>query len=248
MPAEQLKFGICGHFIGAIFWIQKSRMDQNESFIKKDGMTTEPENNLTPNEYLETHDLTRQLKCLGVTTEQLQGMRFRGTNEGWPFDQWSFTWGSIPPDAIHYVKPYCALKWLVHENPPFSRDKEAALRLVAEALATPTFAIGESTRNAQSKRAKKLRGRITCGGKTIGEVIEDLAAKPQYLRSPAKDLWPHLGALLDEEDLDPMIKNPTDPQKLAYEYDFHEGRTRKQITFRRFQNIVSRTRRRSKSR
>jgi hypothetical protein len=34
----------------------------------------------TPDRHLETHCLTRELQLLGVTEEQLQGIRFRGTN------------------------------------------------------------------------------------------------------------------------------------------------------------------------
>ena len=213
-------------------------------------MTNEMANSETPNQYLETHYLTRELARLRVTDAQLQGMRFTGTNKDWPFDQWSFTGlGTIPRQAIPLVKAYCALKWLILENPSNSRDKDDAWRLVSETMAAPTFAIGERTRYAQSTRAKKPRGRINDDGRTIDQVIRELALKPQYRRNPAIELWPHLRGLLGE-DLDPQEitdqRNPEDPKKWAYTYDFKGGR--KQITFLRFKDIVSQARRKKKSR
>ncbi len=156
-----------------------------------------------PSEYLQTHELTRMLEVLGVTNEQLQGMRFTPTNKERPFDQWSVTFlGSTPPETISLVKAYCALKWLILDNPSSSRDKDDAWRLVSETLAAPTFKIGENTSCSQSERAKRPRGKITDDGKTLGQVIRELALKPEYRRDTARDLWPHLRVLLGE-DRDP---------------------------------------------
>jgi hypothetical protein len=196
----------------------------------------------TPGQYLESHCLTRELERLGVTDEQRQAMRFRGANRGWPFDRWSYTWlGKMPVQAIPLVKAYCALKWLVLENPSYSRDKEDAWRLVAETMAAPTLAIGERVRDAQSTRAKKLRGKLNDQGETIGLVIAELAVQPQHRHETAKELWPRLLPLLHEKDLNPKeVVDPKCPQELAYKYDFNEGR--KRISFRRFQDVVSKAR------
>ncbi|MFZ1007453.1 MAG: hypothetical protein WAN65_11485 [Candidatus Sulfotelmatobacter sp.] len=198
----------------------------------------------TPSQYLESHYLTRELARLGVTDEQLQGMRFRSSNQDRPFSRWSYTWlGKIPSQVIPLVKAYCALKWLVLENPSYSRDKEDAWQLVAETMAAPTLAIGERARDAQSKRAKRPRGKITDDGETIDQVIQKLAVNPQYRRDTAKELWTRFWHLLMEKELDPKeIEDPENAEKQTYAYDFKNGR--KEMTFRRFQCVVSKARRR----
>ena len=76
----------------------------------------------TPDRRLETHCLTRELQLLGVTEEQLQGIRFRGTNKGLPFDRWPSTFpGGRAIQAISLIRAYAALKWLIVENPTYSR-------------------------------------------------------------------------------------------------------------------------------
>ncbi len=193
----------------------------------------------TPAQHLETHCLTRELQRLGVTNEQRQAMRFKGADKGLPFDRWSVTApGNTPNRAIPFLRTYCTLKWLILEDPPSSRDKEDAWRLLAETMAAPTFAIGQATRNAQSERARKPRGKITEDGETINQVILELALNPQYRRDTARELWPRLWQLLNEKELDPKEnENSENPKKWTYEYDFKNGR--KKITFGRFQRVVS---------
>ena len=206
-------------------------------------MIDETRNRQTPSQYLEEHGLTRKLTCLGVTVEQLQSMRFSPSSDGWPFDQWTVQWhGDIPNSAREYVKAYCALKWLILEDPADSRDKDDAWRLVNEVIAAPLVAVGVGTKAAQSRRAKKPRGKVTSGGDTLDQLIEKLAARPQYRAQTAKDLWPRFFAVLNDEGLDPkeIIEDPSSLSKYAYEYDFGDGR--KKITFGRFANIVSRAR------
>ena len=205
-------------------------------------MTNEITNNETPSQYLETHSLTRKLARLGVTDEQRQSMRFSSSSKGWPFDTWSVQWvGDIPREAIPHVKAYCALKWLILEDPADSRDKEDAWRLVSETMAAPIVAMGVRTKDAQSRRAKNPRGRITSYGETLGQLIERLALQPQYRSDTAKKLWAHFFCLLEMKELHPEeVADPASLTKYAYEYDLGEGR--KRITFRRFANIVSRAR------
>jgi hypothetical protein len=206
-------------------------------------VTDEIANNETPSQHLEAHDLTRQLARLGVTEEQRQAMRFRGTNKGWPIDLWSFEFlNTTPPQAMRLIKAYCALKWLILENPPYSRDKEDAWRLVNETMIAPIVAMGLRTKDAQSKRAKNPRGKVTSGGATIGQLIESLALQPQHRSDTARELWDHFYCLLEMQELYPKeVADPASPTKHAYEYDFGEGR--KKVTFRRFANVVSRARR-----
>src|ERR1700747_2616528 len=112
----------------------------------------------TRNEHLEKHQLTRKLASLGITQNQRQSIRFRGSNHSWPFELWSFTWADfIPHRAAPLLKAYCALNGIVIETPPYSRERDDAWRLIGETLAAPTYAIGESARSAQSERAKKPR-------------------------------------------------------------------------------------------
>lgn len=202
-------------------------------------MTNEMANNETPSQYLETHDLTRKLASLGVTDEQRQAMRFRKTNKGWPFSQWTFEWlANTPREATSLIKSYCALKWLILEHPCDSRDKEDAWQLVSETMIAPVVAIGLRAKEAQSKRAKKPRGSITTGGEALCQLIGRLAQEPQYRTETAKELWPRFFAVLEEQELYPIeIEDPTNLRKCAYGYDFKDGQ--KKITFGRFANIVS---------
>ena len=192
---------------------------------------------MTPAQYMKSHYVTRELQRLGVTDEQLQNMRFSGKNRNDPFERWSF-WFDGPADGPSpLVKAYCALKWLILEGPPASREREDAWRLVGEAMAAPTFAIGDRARTAQRKRAKEPRGKVAGSKKTIGEMIRELAQKPQHRHETARELWTHFFDYLGGLELDPREVSSNDPSKSAYSYDFQEKR--KRIGFERFSNIVS---------
>jgi hypothetical protein len=169
-------------------------------------------------------------------------MRFSSSSKGLPFDEWSVQWvGDIPREAIPLVKAYCALKWLILEDPSDSRETENAWRLVSETMVAPIVAMGVRTQDAQSRRAKKPRGKITSYGETLGQLIERLALQPQYRSDAAKELWPRFFCLLEMKELHPEeVADPASLTKYAYEYDLDEGR--KRITFGRFANIVSRAR------
>jgi len=190
----------------------------------------------TPGQHLAAHKITRKLRNLGVTDEQLKSVQFK--NQSGPFDQWP--WGSsgtLPSRAIPSAKAYCALKWLILENPTCSRDKDDAWRLVGEAMFPLPARPSPRISYAQSERAKKPRGKITDDGKTIGQAIEKLA---KWRNDGARELWPHLFALLSENGLNPVeIEDPRNPRKTTYVYDFMDGRKRKEMCFGRFANIVS---------
>jgi hypothetical protein len=193
------------------------------------------ENIETLNEYLEEDQLTRQLASLGITQAQRQSIRFRGCNHSWPFELWSFTWADfIPGRAFVLFKAFCALKWIVIEDPPASRERDDAWRLINETMAAPIYAIGERTRRSQSQRAKKPRRKITDDGRTLSQMVKKLMK--QYPEETAAELWPRLWGVLDEAGLKPRnIGEGNDG--LSYQDSFHDEE--KQLSFHRFECILS---------
>jgi hypothetical protein len=194
----------------------------------------------TPQDYLAKSPLTARLKVTGVTDSQLQAVRFCGNNRDRPFDQWSFTF--IPgtsAEAMSLTKAYCALKWLILENPPWSRDKDDAWRLVSDTIAAPIHALGLKHKETQRSRAQRPRGKIGDIGLTMKEIILRLAVRPENQDLTARELWPCFFAELDSWGLCPSDR------KSVYEYDFEDRR--KTITYPHFANVISRCRRRRKS-
>src|SRR5579862_8649047 len=128
--------------------------------VQSDNQRTGMPDTQPPEEYIASHEITLQLKRLGVTDGQLEAIRFRPNPKGRPFDQWSFTWGTgTPLTAITLMKAYCALKWLILENPEHSRDKDDAWHLVSVTVAAPIYRTGIKHKEAQRLRAKKPRGK-----------------------------------------------------------------------------------------
>jgi hypothetical protein len=194
---------------------------------------------MTPRQYLEKHSITVKLRRLGVTDEQLEEIRFSGSNRDWPFEQWSVrSSDGTPLTATPLLKVYCTLKWLILDNPPYSRDKEDAWRLVNDAMAAEEIAKGLNLRGAQSKRAKRPRGKIPDDERTLDQIIQEIAVNPDLLEEDALKLWRHFYAELDELALNPKeVKHPTTLAKCAYEYGPEHHR--KKITYGRFANVVS---------
>lgn len=201
-----------------------------------------------PEEYLRKHPLTLELKRLGVTEDQLRSMRFRPSNHGWQFSHWSYTSAAdTPHHVLNFIKSYCALKWLVLDNPSCSRDTEDAHELISETMNASIVRIGMRHAGAQKARAQKPRGKVTDDGKTVTQMIRALTLQPEYLNERAKELWPHFFAQLDSHGLYPReINHPIEPKKCAYVYETKNGI--KQITYGRFANMVSQYRSRKKSR
>jgi hypothetical protein len=151
-----------------------------------------------PQQFIETHSITRELGSLGVTDDHLQAMRFRRTNDDLPFDLWPFEFPTdLPREARPLVKSYCTLKWLILEHPPYSRNRDDAYRLRSETIVAPIFNIGMKAKIAQRDRAKKPRGKITSYGETLGHLIETLALQRQYRADTARELWPHFFCRFD---------------------------------------------------
>jgi hypothetical protein len=196
------------------------------------------QSSLSAEEYVAGHELTQELRRRGLTDQQLEAIRFWGDNVGWPFQQWTFTWANgTPATAIPLMKSYCALRWLILDDPPGSRDKDDAWRLVGETSIAPLYEAGLKFRQKQSERARRPRGRLIDGGETMREVVHRLALKPERREDTTMDLWPHLHAELAETGLDPQSTDDRELRKSFYTYDFKGGR--KKITFGQFANLVS---------
>jgi hypothetical protein len=200
----------------------------------------EPRNPVSPEKFLATHELTRRLKKLGLTNRQLHAVRFTGFNSGHDFDLWSFTWDDrTPPTAIGHLKAFAALKWLVLEDPPYSRDKNDAQRLVNDALAEPLLRNGLSFNSAQRARALRSRGKLTADGKTMSELISSVALNPTLKELSVKKLWEFFVDELGDAGLHPE-ECCNSRGNDAVSYVFRRGR--KQITERHFRNVASRAR------
>jgi len=97
---------------------------------------------------------------------------------------------------------------------------------------------------AQRRRAKKPRGKVTEDGRTLDQVIEQLVSKTGSRDYSAPELWSPFYAELDQLELDPKDMNPGNMKKAFYSYEF--GTERKTITYRRFANLVSKYRKKSR--
>ena len=109
----------------------------------------------SPPDHLKQHALTAEMLRRGVTPVQLDAIGFRTSNRGWPFDQWSFRFPTeLPHDAIPLVKAYCALKWVVLEDPPATRDRDDAWNLIQSALTAPLVVKALAAHEAQRANGK----------------------------------------------------------------------------------------------
>lgn len=203
-------------------------------------MSSKTTRKLTPEKYLAQHPITLELLELGVTQEQLKGMRFRSRDIlHEEFSTWSYTWlDGTPADAIYLIKPYCTLKWLTLENPPPSKNMEDAKRLVSETVATPLFELGLKHKGSQSSRAKYERGKINEKGETLNQLIGRLCLKRGNIEKSAASLWSDFLAMLDDKLMDPKeTPHPKDSRKSVVEYNSGDGR--KTISLGQFLNVVS---------
>jgi hypothetical protein len=200
----------------------------------------------TPAECIATHEITMQLKHIGTTGTQLDAMRFRPNNTGLPFDQWTFTWGSgTPLPAIPFIKAYCALKWLITENPQYSRDRDDASHLVSMTMAGPIYRTGIEHKDAQRLRAKRPRPKTTEGSQTVHSIVKQLALSSEHRDETAWELWPLFSQKLDDAESSPEEHYHSDRKKSSYTYEPSNG-TMASMTFGRFANLISEFRRKSR--
>lgn len=195
----------------------------------------------TAEELLNGHAITKKLRAFGLTDEQLAVLRFWKLRPETGFSSWSYRRiDGIPIEAEQLFKAYCALKWVLLENPLHSENKEAALACIALTEASSIIEIGIKSKAAQSKRAKNRRGKIPGTGKTVNQIIEELALNPEHADESAKELWGHFLAELDALGFEPKEQEALDLKKCSCKYSI-EGSPRN-ITLGRFSNIVSKMR------
>lgn len=149
------------------------------------------------------------------------------------------------------------LTWRSHAFSAFKSENKAALRGWLQAAwvvwktdltfdhIRPTLILGTNYSQSQSERAKKPRAKLSPdsdGGPTIKEIISTLALSKseEFCEETAKGLWPHFFSRLDEILLNPEENGHDDEKKARISYDYKS--TRKNITFGRFSNIVSESR------
>jgi hypothetical protein len=156
-----------------------------------------------------------------------------------PFNNWVVKWDDSTPNVPHpmgLIKAYCALKWLLLENPPSSRDRDDAWTFVHQELTAPLLLLGIRTQSAQRERARKSRGKLNDQGITLLQIITRLVQRPGNRAAQAKELWPGLHSELDKADLDPE-ETQTPAKNPAYTYVVNGNK--RQISLRRFANLLS---------
>lgn len=97
---------------------------------------------------------------------------------------------------------------------------------------------------AQRRRARRPRGKVTVDGRTLNQIVEMLVSKSEHRTLTAPELWPHFFAELDKLDLDPKEIKAANQKKSEYSYEFN-GKKRS-ITYGRFANLVSKYRQKSR--
>lgn len=101
----------------------------------------------------------------------------------------------------------------------------------------PTLVIGDNHSRAQSKRAKKPRGKLLPDSdNTIKDIISNLALSAEHCEETAKELWPHFFSKLDEMHLNPE-ESADEEKKERIFFDYKNAR--KRFSFERFSNDVS---------
>lgn len=209
------------------------------------------------NAFVATHAITRTLRDLGVTEQQLASVRFWKHGPDVPFEYWPITFsGRVDHAPLSTLRAYGALKLLSDPNCLETAHREAAARLVSETEAQLQYdfvravmqQMGRCPEEAmrdheyahryrleQRRRAQKPRP-ITDDGRNLAELVQELMVKPENREAKAADLWPKLYALLEELDLE--------PEDLGNKYSYRAGGVQpRTIAFRSFTNRVSKIRR-----
>ena len=122
--------------------------------------------------------------------------------------------------VIHIVEAQCAFK---------------------DYMLLPDSITGEEHREVQREKARKLRGKITDDGETIGNIINRLAHERDALGDPvpAPNLWEPFFSALQDAGADPKeTRNNGEPRKTFYSYTTAKG-TSKEIKRGTFENKIS---------
>jgi hypothetical protein len=184
-------------------------------------------------------DFTQTLVGMGLTEQQLCDLHFWSKNNDRPVEQWSTTFfEGMPLEAISYVTPYCALKYLNDQtlfDPNTSRELWAVVNdFIMIQLAQNALRFKE----AQRQKSQKPRGKVSEDGETLKRIVASLVARPERKDDSPGELWRHFFSELDDRVLSPKeIQHTADPRKDFYEYTTHHGV--KTIRRARFYNLVS---------
>jgi hypothetical protein len=206
-------------------------------------MTGKTAEYMTPEQYVASHEIAKELIRIDFRREDIPGIRFTDTNQQIPFDLWPVNFpADLRYECIPLIRAAAALRYAVVDNPPWSQHKEAAWRLVGRAMIAPLFRLAREYQISQSQKGRVLRGKILEDGTTIGGLIGFLALEPEHRDTAVKDLWNVLLGRLDENGLNPE-EGPDRKNRECWvcEYDNLRGE-RKKISLRRFANIVAKAR------
>lgn len=141
----------------------------------------------SPSDHLAQHGLTAEMLRIGVTPAQLDAIRFRANNKGWDFDQWlTDSPADLPAAALGFVRAYCALKWIVLEDPPATRNRRDAWDLIKDTLMAPLVASAIAARAAQNKNSKLGAKARKIYSDADRERWKVLATEPEIARHPSK--------------------------------------------------------------
>ena len=117
---------------------------------------------MTPEEFLADHPLTKEMRRRGLSDNQLAQFAFHGATNGLPFSAWSFRGpADMPTSALGIAKAFCALRWLVLDDPEPSRDADDAWNEISEVMSAPIFAKGLKTLEQQKTNQVKATAATT---------------------------------------------------------------------------------------
>jgi hypothetical protein len=136
---------------------------------------------------------------------------------------------STRPKFVHLAETDAGRIQRIRDQSSFEEELENAAEDVEPFLATL---------RAQREGAKKARIVVTVEGATMVQVIEEFVFQPEHRNQPAKWLWPVFFAEIENRGLKPSRLREKD----AYEYEYVKGR--RQLSRRRFENVVSAARKR----
>jgi hypothetical protein len=191
---------------------------------------------MSPLAFLQNHPITLALRASGITDQQLDSIRFWKCCDDTAFEHWPITFaGPIETGQLSGLRAYCALKWLVEEEPPSPSHHEAAARLVSEHEVHPIFQDGVNFHRTQRERARRPRP-VTSDRRNLKTLVEELCNKPENRAATARDLWPKLFAMLNDLEMEPEDRGD------RYLYQAAGDRS-KTIAFASFVNLVSKFRR-----
>ena len=148
---------------------------------------------MTPKKYLAQNILTAHLKRLGVTRKQLDGVEFQ-IPSGASFSDWPVKSREPWPNDLLYEKHvWCAFRWLIIADPPWSQDKDAAWTYVSWYLkgldqinnrnaGVTKAARGKANSNRKSKADQEVLAAYRAWEKAVAAVLSGMDASERVRR------------------------------------------------------------------